>query len=77
MADQTYPAYVVIRRKQLEKKLGLSRSAIYDRLNPKSTNHDPSFPKPIPLGARAVGFIESEANAWLAAQVEKSRQSTN
>lgn len=75
MASKTCPAYVVIRRKQLEKKIGLSRSAIYDRLNPKSPNFDPSFPKPIPLGARAIGFIESEADAWLAARVEQSRNS--
>ena len=74
MADQTSSAYIVLRRKQLERKLGLSRSAIYDRLNPKSPNYDPTFPKQISLGARAVGFVESDADAWLAAQIEKSRK---
>lgn len=29
---------------------------------------DPTFPKPIPLGARARGFLLEEIDAWLAAR---------
>jgi prophage regulatory protein len=29
------------------------------------------FPKPCPLGARAVGWRESEVNAWMASRVEQ------
>jgi prophage regulatory protein len=47
---------------------GLSRSTIYLRVSKNE------FPSPISLGARAVGWIESEIEAWLSAQVEKSRK---
>lgn len=68
----------ILRRKQLEDRTGLSRSTIYARLNPKSTNYDPTFPKPIELGAGMqnppVGWVESEVEAWLSAQIELSRK---
>jgi prophage regulatory protein len=67
---------VIIRRKQLETKIGLRRTAIYDRIDPKSPRYDPSFPKPINLGGGKnppVGWVESEVNNWLISQIEKSR----
>ncbi|MBT8420579.1 MAG: AlpA family transcriptional regulator [Gammaproteobacteria bacterium] len=77
MATQSKSPLTILRRKQVETRTGLSRSTIYSRLtpNPKRPNdYDPSFPKPIPLGAKAVGWVESEIDGWLAAQVEKSRE---
>lgn len=69
---------VILRRQQVEARLGLSRSTIYDRLNPKSRNYDATFPKPISLGQGMkhppVGWIEAEIDAWLAAQIESSRK---
>ena len=67
----------ILRRKQVEARTGLSRSSIYARLkqNPKRPgDYDPTFPKPISVGAKAVGWIEAEIDAWLTAQVEKSRK---
>jgi prophage regulatory protein len=78
MAAQIKPALTIIRRKQVEARTGLSRSSIYARLrqNPKRPrDYDPSFPKPICVGAKAVGWIESEVEAWISAQVVKSRKS--
>jgi len=66
----------IIRRKQLEARLGLSRSTIYGKLTPnpnRPNEYDPTFPKPIQIGSRAVGWLESEINDWLTAQIEKSR----
>ena len=34
---------------------------------------DGSFPQPIRLGARAVGWIESEVDAWIREQIAASR----
>ena len=34
---------------------------------------DPTFPKPVSVGARAVGWVEAEVEAWLIAQIQKSR----
>lgn len=67
----------ILRRKQVEARTGLSRSSIYAKLrhNPKRPgDYDPSFPKPVSVGAKAVGWIEAEIDAWLTAVVEKSRK---
>jgi len=77
MAAQIHNALTILRRKQVEARTGLSRSSIYARLrhNPKRPgDFDPTFPKPISVGAKAVGWIEAEIDAWLTAQVEKSRK---
>lgn len=66
----------ILRRVQLEAKIGLSRSAIYERMDGESRYYDPDFPKPINLGNGKnppVGWIEHEVDAWLNAQIAKSR----
>jgi prophage regulatory protein len=66
----------MLRRSQVERRTGLSRTTIYAKLkkNPKRPrDYDPSFPKPVSIGAKAVGWVESEIEAWLDAQIEKSR----
>ena len=54
----------ILRRKQVENRTGLSRSTIYLRIQ------EGSFPKQIRLGTRAVGWLEHEIDAWLAACIE-------
>jgi len=54
-----------MRRREVEEMTGLSRSAIYERLNPQSVYHDAAFPRPVKLGRRAVGWRASEIAAWL------------
>jgi prophage regulatory protein len=64
----------IIRRKELEARIGLSRSAIYGKLkkNPKRpTEYDATFPRPIALGPKSVGWDQGEVDAWLAAQAQK------
>lgn len=34
----------IVRMKELTQILGISRSTIYDKLNPKSRRYDPRFP---------------------------------
>jgi prophage regulatory protein len=67
----------VMRLKDVVKRLGLSRSAIYDRLDLSSKRHDATFPAQIRLGTngRAVGWLSSEIEAWLVAQIATSRTS--
>jgi len=64
----------IIRRKQVEERIALSRSAIYDKLSPSSPRFDPSFPRPITLGPNSVGWIEAEVDIWIQARVDASRQ---
>ena len=61
-------AQVILRRRQVEKRTGLSRSTIYLRIK------QGSFPKPVNLGARAVGFIESEIDEWIDQKIKQSRR---
>jgi len=56
-----------MRRKQVEARTGLSRSTIYQRVT------DGTFPKPINIGPRAVGWVESEVTDWLNNQILQSR----
>lgn len=68
MATQQQSPLTILRRKQVEARTGLARSTIYDHVRAGT------FPAPISLGEKAVGWIESEIDAWLTAQVEKSRK---
>ena len=74
--SQSIPAPLsILRRRDLEERLKLSRSTIYDKINPDSKHYDANFPKPIRLGkGSAVGWIESEVEVWLRTQVETSRK---
>jgi prophage regulatory protein len=65
MSTQTvfYPR--ILRLKQLTERIGLGRSTIYDRMDTQSPRYDSTFPKPIKLGAAAVGWIDSEITTWI------------
>ena len=64
---------IMLRLPKLELATGLKSTAIYEKNNPDSPYYDESFPKPVKLGVRAVGYVEAEVEAWLQAQIEKSR----
>lgn len=57
----------ILRRKQVQMRTGLSRSTIYQYIK------DGVFPKPVPLGPRAVGWLESEVSEWIAERVKIAR----
>lgn len=59
----------VMRRAEVERATGLPRSTIYELM---ARGH---FPKPIRLGARAVGWLESEITAWQRARVAERDES--
>jgi prophage regulatory protein len=57
--------HIVLRRAEVERRVGLSRSRIYARMAAGD------FPPPIQLGSgRAVGWLESDINAWLDRQIQ-------
>ena len=57
----------ILRLPAVKSRTGLSRSTIYLRIA------EGSFPKPIALGVRAVGWLESDIEAWLASRIKESR----
>jgi prophage regulatory protein len=65
MDNQDKPKKKVLRRHKLQAHTGLSLSSLYNKLNKNSPYYDPTFPKPIKLGPKAVGWLESEIDAWL------------
>lgn len=67
MAKQTPSApslsLVILRRREVEARTGLGCSTIYDGIKAGT------FPAPIQLGPKSVGWVEAEIVAWLAARV--------
>ena len=55
--------YTINRKPEVLKRLGLAKSTLHDRIN-----HN-LLPPPISLGARAVGFLQHEIDAVLAAMI--------
>jgi len=49
-------------------RTGLSRSTVYQRVT------EGRFPRPVSLGPRAVGWIETEVEEWITGQIEASRE---
>jgi prophage regulatory protein len=59
--------HTILRLPEVKKSTGLSRSTIYLRIA------EGTFPKPISLGGRAVGWLEAEVQEWLQRRIEASR----
>lgn len=58
-----YSDQVILRLSDVERRIGLKKTTIYRLISERR------FPKPIPLGARSVGFVLTEVDAWIAARI--------
>lgn len=58
----------ILRLPEVENKIGRKRSSIYADIGAGT------FPAPINLGARAVGWLESEVNQWIETKIAASRR---
>ena len=54
----------IIRLQEVKNCTGLGRSTIYKYIG------EGSFPKPVSLGDRCVGWVESEVHDWILARIE-------
>jgi prophage regulatory protein len=63
MANTNQEAFTILRRKHVENRTGLSRSTIYLRIQ------EGTFPRPVSLGSRAVGWPSNEVAAINAARI--------
>jgi len=68
VAEATDSTIRILRRKQVEAQTGLSRSTIYDLIRANS------FPRQVRVGPRAVGWLASEIDQYLAARIRRSRE---
>lgn len=55
----------IIRLKEVMKMTGLGRSTVYKYVA------ENVFPKPISLGDRCVGWLESEVLGWISSKIEE------
>jgi len=55
-----------LKRKEVETATSLSKASIYRRMG------EGTFPKPVPVGVRAVAWLESDVAAWQRRQREKA-----
>jgi prophage regulatory protein len=58
----------ILRLPEVINRVGLKRAAIYLYVK------QGQFPKQVNLGLRAVGWIEHEIDAWVAARIEVTRR---
>lgn len=56
-----------VRLPEVKALTGLSRSTVYERIR------EGQFPKPVGLGGRNVGWVESEVSAWIEGRIAASR----
>ncbi len=64
--SSTNPRRRVLRRPEVEARVGLARSTIYHLISLGQ------FPTPIKLGAKSVGWMEDEIDAWLDSRERKN-----
>lgn len=57
----------ILRLPEVKARTGLGRSTLYDAMARGN------FPHPIKLGVRAVGWAESEIDAWLEARMSERK----
>ena len=55
----------IIRLKEVIDSTGLARSTIYKYIG------ENTFPKPVSLGDRCVGWVDSEVHDWILARIEE------
>ncbi len=60
----------ILRLPAVKAATGLSRSTIYERMR-RGT-----FPAPVPLGGKAVGWLESDVSAWIRQTVAEGRKAS-
>lgn len=60
-------ANAILRLPDVKSRTGLSRSTIYLRVK------NGTFPAPVSLGSRAVGWVDTEIQQWLDERIQTSR----
>lgn len=61
-----------LRAKQVAEKLGVSIPFVWAKCNPDNTRYDATFPKPFKIACNVTVWLESNIDAWLAAQAAKA-----
>lgn len=57
-----------MRLHEVKQTVGYGRTAIYEKIKTGE------FPKPYPLGARAVAWLSDEIDGWIASRIKAARE---
>ncbi len=71
MSNSALTKEQILRLAGVKERTGLSRSTIYLNISLGL------FPAPVQLGARSVGWLESEIDAWIASRIKQTRRSAS
>jgi prophage regulatory protein len=63
MTNQNEAPLRLLKLPEVLRRTGLSRSAVYEKIKRQELK------RPVPLGGRAVGFVESEVEAWVTQRI--------
>lgn len=63
MAENIRGTGRALRRREVEARVGLGRTTIYDAIK------QGRFPPPVRVSARAVRWLEADIDCWLAAKI--------
>ena len=63
-------SHTILRLPQVKTRTGLSRSSIYAAIQQKT------FPPPIHLGTRSVGWLDSDISDWIESRINASTHNT-
>lgn len=61
----------ILKLKEVLTQTGLGKTTLYMLIS------NGNFPRQIPLGLRAVGWLESEVNAWILEKIESRNRVTS
>jgi prophage regulatory protein len=70
MVEQLKKAHAILRRKQVQARTGLSRSAQYGLMKLGL------FPQSIKISARSVGWLESDIDDFIASRIAASHNTS-
>ena len=63
-------SHKILRLPEVISKTGIGRSTIYTKIAERK------FPRPIQLGTRSVGWLETDIDQWLSQRISASRTET-
>ena len=63
--------YKILRMPEVKRTTGLGRSTIYKKIAEKT------FPEPISISVKAVGWLESDIQKWIEEKIKASANQNN